>query len=155
MILLSLIHISLEKMKGVHVKALTAFPCFLYSEESGQVENCPNLGTLLAAGEAAASRLGRRLHLNMPSCTQTQTISRIRRLGGDSAEPGSALIGTVPNNQDGSAVERIAAAYMSEVSHTQGERSYCYGGGGCRLPSCTYGPDYKGLYRCGNGQDAG
>lgn len=120
---------ALEKMKGVHVKALTAFPCFLYSEESGQVENCPNLGTLLAAGEAAASRLGRRLHLNMPSCTQTQTISRIRRLGGDSAEPGSALIGTVPNNQDGSAVERIAAAYMSEVSHTQGERSYCYGGG--------------------------
>lgn len=120
---------TLEGLEGVRVKALTAFPCFLYNEESGRVEDCPNLETLLAAGEAAGAMLGRRLHLNMPSCTQAQTIPRIRRLGGDSAEPGSALIGTVPNNRDGSAAERIAAAYMSEVSHVQGDRSYCYGGG--------------------------
>lgn len=117
------------KLKNINVAALTAFPSFLYDENERKVKPCANLGTLLKAHDIAKDILGRDLELNMPSCTQTSLMPEIAAEGGKSAEPGSAFIGTVPNNEDGSARETIAIAYLSEVSHKLDGKTYCYGGG--------------------------
>jgi predicted amino acid racemase len=56
-------------------------------------------------------------------------METIAQAGGHSAEPGSALIGTQPNNTDGGTAERLACAYVSEISHQFKEKSYLFGGG--------------------------
>lgn len=45
------------------------------------------------------------------------------------AEPGHALTGTIPANQQGDQPERIAMLWLSEISHHFRGDSYCYGGG--------------------------
>lgn len=45
------------------------------------------------------------------------------------AEPGHALTGTIPANQQGDQSERIAMLWLSEISHHFRGDSYCYGGG--------------------------
>ncbi len=44
-------------------------------------------------------------------------------------EPGHALTGTIPANQQGDQPERIAMLWLSEISHHFRGDSYCYGGG--------------------------
>lgn len=119
----------LEQLPNIRVTALTAFPCFLYSRERRKTEETDNLQTVLEARRIAKSFLGRDLELNLPSCTQAGLIPRIAELGGKSAEPGSSLIGTAPNNEFGEMEETLAIAYVSEISHNYGKDAYCYGGG--------------------------
>ncbi len=120
---------ALEKLEHVRLTSLTSFPCFLYNQETRRIEPTTNLQTVVQAQRIAQARLGRTLRLNLPSCTQNSLIGKIVELGGSSAEPGSAFIGTTPNNEFGLADETLAIAYVSEISHNHGGRAYCYGGG--------------------------
>lgn len=116
-------------LPNLQIAGLTHFPCFLYNPDSQETEPTQNLDTLLAASQQA-EQLGYPLsQLNIPSATSTATIPRIRQFGGTHGEPGHALTGTIPANQDGSQPEKVAMAYVTEVSHQFGETSYCYGGG--------------------------
>lgn len=53
----------------------------------------------------------------------------LARYGVTHAEPGHALTGTIPSNQQGDQPERIAMLWLSEISHHFRGNSYCYGGG--------------------------
>lgn len=111
------------------IEGITHFPCFLFNSTTNKTEATHNLGTLQAAVEQA-------LHLgydirqrNYPSGTSCETLPLIRQLGGSHGEPGHALTGTIPANQDGCQPEKIAMLYLTEVAHHFAGRSYCFGGG--------------------------
>ncbi|UTV30399.1 YhfX family PLP-dependent enzyme [Photobacterium atrarenae] len=119
----------IASLPNLQIAGLTHFPCFLYNPASQDTEPTQNLETLLAASQQAG-QLGYPIsQLNIPSATSSRTLAQIRQFGGTHGEPGHALTGTMPANQDGSQPEKVAMAYVTEVSHQFGDASYCYGGG--------------------------
>ncbi|MDV5170695.1 YhfX family PLP-dependent enzyme [Photobacterium rosenbergii] len=116
-------------LPNLHIAGLTHFPCFLYNPDTHQTEPTQNLDTLLDARSRMLERGYEVSQLNMPSATSTQTLEIIKQSGGTHGEPGHALTGTMPANQDGSQPEKVAMAYVTEVSHQFGGNSYCFGGG--------------------------
>ncbi|MCQ1056630.1 YhfX family PLP-dependent enzyme [Photobacterium sp. ZSDE20] len=116
-------------MPNLQISGLTHFPCFLYNPATQSTDPTHNLDTLLDA-KAHAERLGYQIsQLNMPSATSCHTLGKIQQFEGTHGEPGHALTGTIPANQDASQPEKVALAYATEVSHQFGGTSYCYGGG--------------------------
>lgn len=119
----------ISALPNLQISGLTHFPCFLYNPESQNTEPTRNLESLLDA-KAQMHKLGyENAQLNMPSATSSQTLALIRQYGGTHGEPGHALTGTMPANHDGSQPEKVAMAYVTEVSHQFGGNSYCFGGG--------------------------
>ncbi|CAG21155.1 YhfX family PLP-dependent enzyme [Photobacterium profundum] len=120
---------AITALPNIKLVGLTHFPCFLYNTKTNMTEPTVNLITLRLAADKAKS-LGYAIEqLNGPSSTSCETLPMLAECGGTHGEPGHALTGTTPANQDGSQPEKIAMLYLSEVSHHYGEHSYCYGGG--------------------------
>ncbi|MFB2844271.1 alanine racemase [Aeromonas jandaei] len=120
---------SLSELPHIVVDGVTHFPCFLYDEDMGKTVATNNFRTTLIAKEQA-ERLGCCIsHVNVPSSTCCETIPLIASGGGTHGEPGHALTGTIPSNQNGEQPEKVAMLYLSEVSHQHNGNSYCYGGG--------------------------
>ncbi|MEM1483598.1 alanine racemase [Oscillospiraceae bacterium PP1C4] len=122
----------LQPLRHIKLTTLTSFPCFLYNEQKKAVMPVPNLETMQTAKKMAEGMLGYTLQLNVPSCTQTELMTQIVSQGGQSAEPGSALIGMIPNNYTGESKEIPSLVYLTEVSHNFKDRGYCFGGGAYR-----------------------
>ena len=122
--------LELSKLSHVVVEGVTTFPCFLYDAEHKDVRPTNNAYTLLEAAEQLRTRYDQPIkHINMPSATCTHTIPAIKAIGGTQGEPGHGLIGTTPMHAAADLVETPAIVYVSEISHSYGEYSYCYGGG--------------------------
>lgn len=120
----------IEALPNVEIGGVCSFPCFLYDAAARDILPTPNLKTVLSAAERLRARGYRDLMVNTPSATCVRTISKIAAAGGTHGEPGHGLTGTTPYHADHpDAPERPAYLYVSEISHTLGERSYCYGGG--------------------------
>lgn len=119
----------LSLLTSLNVTDITSFPCYLYQESKDCIEATPNLDTVKLAAKEVGKLLRKPMRLNLPSCTQTTLLDCISTSGGNSAEPGSALVGLTPNNRDGGAVEIPAILYLSEVSHNCNDKGFCYGGG--------------------------
>ena len=120
----------LERIDGVRVAGVCSFPCMIYSEQQGDLVPTGNVTTVLAAKERLERRGYRDLQVNMPSASCCRSIPKVAALGGTHMEPGHGLTGTTPYHAAcPDAKERVAYAYVSEVSHNLGERGYCYGGG--------------------------
>ncbi len=118
----------IKKLPGLHLAGLTHFPCLLWDEAAGKVLPTPNLHTLVQARDQLAKirhsdqyerAFSDQLHFAAIACP----------LGVTHAEPGHALTGTIPANQQGDQPERIAMLWLSEISHHFRGDSYCYGGG--------------------------
>lgn len=110
---------------------LTSFPCFLFDEKKSCVQATDNANILLEQFEFL-NQEGYNLTIkNMPSHNNYNTLPLISKLGGTQIEPGHALTGTCPyhNAYPKAQEEKIALAYLSEISHHSNENSYCYGGG--------------------------
>ncbi|MFZ2539476.1 MAG: alanine racemase [Oscillospiraceae bacterium] len=123
----------LQLLSHIKLTTLTSFPCFLYNEQEKAVKPVTNLTTMQDAKNKAEAILHYTLQLNVPSCTQTELLTQIALQGGQSAEPGSALIGMTPNNRRGEAKEIPSLVYLTEVSHNFKDYGYCFGGGAyCR-----------------------
>ena len=119
---------ALKDLPGVRLAGVCAFPCFLYDEESGQIQPTPNTQSVLE-GERILTQLGFALtQKNMPSATCVHSIPKIAQAGGTHAEPGHGLTGTTPWHLNHTG-ETPALVYLSEVSHNFGGQGYCYGGG--------------------------
>ncbi len=120
----------LQGIGGVRIAGVCSFPCMLFSAETGKVEALPNVQTVRSAADLLRSMGYEDLQLNMPSNSCAATVGLAASLGATHMEPGHGLSGTTPwhaaNIDSG---EATAYAYVSEVSHNLGERSYCYGGG--------------------------
>ncbi|QPR55908.1 alanine racemase [Aeromonas allosaccharophila] len=120
---------SLSALPNIAVEGVTHFPSFLYDEDKDVTVATHNFRTTMTAKEQA-ERLGCRIsQVNVPSSTSCETIPLIASRGGTHGEPGHALTGTIPSNQNGMQPEKIAMLYLSEISHQHSGNSYCYGGG--------------------------
>ena len=115
----------IKKFSHVKIVGLTAFPCLLYNQEENRVQETPNARTLREAKAKLDNVLGYPMILNMPSCTQAQTIRMLQKMGANQAEPGSSLLGMTPNE----GAEKVTMVYVSEIAHHYDKWSYSYGGG--------------------------
>ena len=119
----------ISALPNLHIAGLTHFPCFLYNHETKNTEPTPNIESVFSTSKQAGELGCNFSQLNYPSATSCETLSHIHHFGGTHGEPGHALTGTTPANQDGRQPETIAMLYISEVSHCFNGQSYCYGGG--------------------------
>ncbi|SHO43933.1 alanine racemase [Anaerocolumna xylanovorans] len=119
----------LSGLSSVEIAGVTAFPAFLYQEESQSIEILHNCEVLETAARYLEEHFKRKIERNLPSCSQKSLMKTIHERKGTQAEPGNALAGTTPNNFDGSAEEIPAILYLTEISHNYEGKSYCYGGG--------------------------
>lgn len=119
----------LQQLKHIKVTTLTTFPCYLYDENIKEILPTKNLDTMKRASTIVEKILGYPMRLNMPSGNQTTLLKNIANSGGNSAEPGSALIGMTPNNIENKALEQPAMIYVTEISHNFKGHGYCFGGG--------------------------
>lgn len=120
----------LERVAGVRIAGVCSFPCLLFSEKTDELEPQPNAQTVREAAELLEARGYEGLQLNMPSASCTHSVPIVAALGGTHMEPGHGLSGTTPYHAaHPDEPEGVAYAYVSEVSHSLGEASYCYGGG--------------------------
>ncbi|AEC02714.1 alanine racemase [Parasphaerochaeta coccoides] len=120
---------SLRKLPHVHIAGVTAFPCFLYDEKRGTIFPTHNSSTVVKAAAWLRDRGIPVSQVNLPSATCSDTIPLIHQIGGTHGEPGHGLTGTTPLHAEKNCAEIPGIVYVSEVSHTEGGMSFCYGGG--------------------------
>lgn len=121
---------ALARLRNVRVAGVCSFPCLLFSEERRDLVALPNADTVLAAARMLRARGYADLQVNMPSASCCHAIPLVSSLGGTHMEPGHGLTGTTPYHAaHADACERVAYAYVSEVSHNLDGRAYCYAGG--------------------------
>lgn len=131
---------SLEKIDGIKIAGVCSFPCFLFSEQTQELEPLPNMQTVLNAAEMLRQRGYDDLQINMPSANCVKTIAAAAAYGGTHFEPGHALTGTTPYHAvHDDAPERIGYVYVSEVSHNLDGCAYCFGGGHYRRGHMLHG----------------
>ena len=117
------------RMEHVTIGGFTTFPALLYSGAEKAIVPTSNLKGLKAAMAFAREKGWEDLMINVPSASCCASIPLIQALGGNCAEPGHGLTGTTPLHCDTQQPEKVAYAYVSEVSHDFDGVSYCYGAG--------------------------
>lgn len=126
---LSLLLPEIKKLKNIQVDGVTSFPCFLYDEDTRDIQPTPNFQTLLKAKEILLQAGISIKNLNAPSTTSCTTLKKMDGYGIYSAEPGHGLTGTTPLHSKEECIEIPSVIYVSEVSHNFDGKGYCYGGG--------------------------
>lgn len=119
----------LTTMPGISIAGVTHFPCMQYDAQQQRTLPTPNMTTLLTARDVLVEQGVTVTQVNAPSASSCETLPLLAELGITHAEPGHALTGTTPANQNGEQREKIAMLYLSEVSHHYKGRAYCFGGG--------------------------
>lgn len=120
---------AIRKLPAVRLVGITHFPCMLYDPPSHQTLPTANMRTLLAARDILLAEGVGVEQVNAPSATSCTTLPQLAQWGVTHAEPGHALTGTIPANQQGDQPEQISMLYLSEISHHFSGNSYFYGGG--------------------------
>jgi predicted amino acid racemase len=121
--------VELRSMAGVRVAGVTAHPCLSYSYEDGTGGPTSNLTLILKAAEHLKALGVEDPEVNAPGVTCATTIPILGEQGATQGEPGSALTGSTPLHAFSDQPERPAMIYVTEVSHTFGDRAFVYGGG--------------------------
>jgi predicted amino acid racemase len=120
----------INEFRNVRIVGITAFPCFLYNEETGDIEKTKNVDTLLKGAKIIEENFEIQLkQLNFPSANSTFSMKLIKENGGNYGEPGHAFTGTTPIHANRLVGEIPAMVYVSEVSHCYENKAYVYGGG--------------------------
>jgi predicted amino acid racemase len=115
----------LDEFGGGRFAGITTFPALLYDAKTQTVKPTPNLNTLAKAAE----RISRQIRINAPGTTSTEVLATLAEHGATQVEPGHALTGTTPLHAVRDLPELPAALYLTEVSHKDAGRAYCFGGG--------------------------
>ena len=118
-----------KSLSNVNIIGVTAFPCYLYNEESEKIERTPNYFTVEKAVEILKEKDIQVKHINTPSTTSLTTLDLMKEDVGNYGEPGHGLSGTTPAHAYQDLEELPAVVYLSEISHNFRGQSYCYGGG--------------------------
>jgi len=121
-----------KQLKNVIIAGVTSFPCFLYSEDTKDIEATNNLNTLLEAKKILESLGYQDLNINTPSTTCSRTLKKMAESGSTSGEPGHGLTGTTPLHASTDCAEIPCVVYLSEVSHNFEKHAYIFGGGNYR-----------------------
>ncbi|MFJ9405552.1 alanine racemase [Streptomyces sp. NPDC101393] len=125
---------AVERLAGVRIAGVTAFPCVRCAPGTGRPQPTANAALAVSAREVLAARAGvrpSRLLLSAPGATSVASLPLLARLGATHGEPGHALTGTTPLHAvDRRQPERPAYVYVSEVAHTLADGSPALFGGG-------------------------
>lgn len=137
------------RLPNIIIHGLTTFPCFLFDEQTGQMNETQNIHTLMCAKQILQDEFGIDIRqVNTPSGTCTSLIEKIALSGGTHGEPGHGLMGTTPVHAVSEQVEIPAVVYTSEISHSIGNVSSCYGGGYYRrsnMMAALVGQSFKSM----------
>lgn len=117
----------LMSLNNINIIGITSFPCILVKDN--ELSYTANVNTINTAKEILEKNSIDVTHVNLPSATTCDSIAMIKKIGGTHGEPGHGLTGTTPEFNRVNAGEKIAMLYLSEISHTLNENSFCYGGG--------------------------
>jgi predicted amino acid racemase len=121
---------AVQKNLGVRVVGVTSFPCLLADREARTVQPTPNLSTVLEAARRLEAAGFDVRQVNTPGTNSTGVLELLATAGATHIEPGNALHGTTPLQLfDSSAPEVPAIAFLSEVSHIDGDDAYVLAGG--------------------------
>lgn len=120
---------AIAAMPSIKLVGVTHFPCMLFDPQLQRTRPTTNMHTLLAARDIMIKQGINVEQINAPSAACVQIMPELVRLGITHTEPGHALTGTLPANQNGDQVEKISLLYLSEISHHFMGTSYCFGGG--------------------------
>ncbi|MFJ7631546.1 YhfX family PLP-dependent enzyme [Streptomyces sp. NPDC097595] len=120
-----------ERLPGIRIAGVTAFPCVLCDPATGAPYATPNFALALKARETLAGRGHTDLLLSAPSATSMASLPLLAGLGATHGEPGHALTGTTPLHAlDPAQPETPAYVYVTEVAHTLDDgRPAVFGGG--------------------------
>ena len=121
--------VKIEALSNVKIGGVTAFPALLYNEKEGKITPTANVNGLKRAMAILKDAGYEDLLINIPSATCCSSIKEIKKLGGNTGEPGHGLTGTTPLHKAIDEKERVGYVYVSEISHNFKDKSYCYGGG--------------------------
>nr|WP_203643560.1 YhfX family PLP-dependent enzyme [Streptomyces sp. SID14478] len=122
---------AVERLPGVRIAGVTAFPCVLCDPATGRPAPTPNFELALKARQILAARGHAGLKLSAPSATAMATLPLLAELGATHGEPGHSLTGTTPlHARDLTQPEKPAYVYVTEVAHTLADgRPAVFGGG--------------------------
>ncbi|MFI0241226.1 alanine racemase [Streptomyces sp. NPDC016845] len=122
---------AVERLPGVRIAGVTAFPCVLCDPVTGLPAPTPNFEIALKARQTVAARGHEDLILSAPSATSVATLPMLAELGATHGEPGHSLTGTTPlHARDLGQPETPAYVYVTEVAHTLADgRPAVFGGG--------------------------
>ncbi|MGW6457667.1 alanine racemase [Streptomyces sp. NPDC055078] len=120
-----------ERLPGIRIGGVTAFPSLLCDPVTGVPEPTANLELSLKARDLLAARGHGDLRLSAPSATSMAALPLLAAAGATHGEPGHALTGTTPlHGVDPHQPEKPAYVYVTEVAHTLADgRPAVFGGG--------------------------
>ncbi|MFI6345978.1 alanine racemase [Streptomyces sp. NPDC050560] len=120
-----------ERMPGIRLAGVTAFPCVLCDPETGAPHATPTFDLAVKAREVLASRGHTGQKLSAPSATSVASLPLLAERGATHGEPGHALTGTTPlHAADPHQPERPAYVYVSEIAQVLADgRPAIFGGG--------------------------
>ncbi|WP_329455423.1 alanine racemase [Streptomyces sp. NBC_01497] len=120
-----------ERLPGIRIAGITAFPCVLCDPVSGLPAPTPTFELALKAKDLLASRGHGDMKLSAPSATSMASLPLLAELGATHGEPGHSLTGTTPLHAvDPHQPEQPAYVYVTEVAHTLADgRPALHGGG--------------------------
>lgn len=119
----------IDSLDYVEVGGLTVFPALLYDGHIKDVIETANMKAMNRAINICNEYGLKDLMINLPSANCSISMKKIHELGGNCSEPGHGLTGTTPMHKDVDLIEKVAYAYVSEVSHNYKDKAYGYGGG--------------------------
>ncbi|WP_030680481.1 alanine racemase [Streptomyces rimosus] len=120
-----------ERMPGIRLAGVTAFPCVKCESGSRQPHPTGTFELVRRAHVLLTARGYRKPKLSAPGVTCAATLPLLAELGATHGEPGHALTGTTPLHAvDREQPERPAYVYVTEVAHLLAAgRPALHGGG--------------------------
>ncbi len=119
----------MDRLDGGRFAGITTFPALLFENQAGAVRPTHNFETLARCAEALRGAGRHDIEVNAPGTTSSVTIQMLADHGATQCEPGHGLTGTTPLHAIGDLPETPAVCYVSEISHLNAGRAYCFGGG--------------------------
>jgi predicted amino acid racemase len=120
-----------ERLPGIRIAGVTAFPCVLCDPVTGRPAPTPTFELAVKAKDLLASRGHQDVKLSAPSATSVATLPLLAELGATHGEPGHSLTGTTPLHAvDPHQPEQPAYVYVTEVAHTLADGRPALRGGG-------------------------
>lgn len=119
-----------DRIAGLRVAGVTTFPAILADGEARRLVPTPNFTTLRRAADQLRAAGFAIEQVNAPGTTSAGAMRLLADGGATHVEPGNGLHGTTPLMLfDEASPEVPAIAYVTEVSHLEGDDAYVFGAG--------------------------